>query len=307
MSKGGHPMIVDCAIIGGGPAGLNAALVLGRARRRVMVFDDNQPRNAVTQEAHGFLTRDGVKPAELRAIAHQELSKYPSVELQHVRVTTVRYADTSFEITTAKGDLLSAKTVLLATGLKEVLSMIAGLQDYYGKSVFCCPYCDGWELREKPLVVISEGPHTFQLVKVVWNWSHDLLVCTNGHQPLTEAQQETLRQKGIPVVEDQITALVGNHGQLEQIVFATQEARSREGGFVAPQLLQAAPFGELLGCEMNGMGGIVTDPLGRTTVPGVYAAGDVSVAVPHQLIIAAAAGSRAAAGVNTDLTESEFL
>lgn len=300
-------MIVDCAIIGGGPAGLNAALVLGRARRSVMVFDDNQPRNAVTQESHGFLTRDGVKPDEFRTLAHQDISKYPSVEMQHVRVTAIRHADASFEITTAKGDLLSAKTVLLATGLKEVLPSIDGLHDYYGKSLFCCPYCDGWELRERPLVVISEGPHTFQMVKVVWNWSHNLLVCTNGHQPLTAEQQATLRQKGIEVVEDRITALIGKHGQLERIVFATQEERSREGGFVASQLLQASPFGEVLGCEMNAMGGIVTDPFGRTTVPGVYAAGDASVVMPAQLIIAAAEGSRAAAGVNTDLTESEFL
>ncbi len=300
-------MIIDCAIIGAGPAGLNAALVLGRARRTVLMFDDNQPRNAVTQEAHGFLTRDGVKPGEFRTLAHQDISKYPSVEIQHVRVTAIRRADTSFEITTVKGDLFFAKTVLLATGLKEILPTIAGLYDYYGKSLFCCPYCDGWELRDRPLVVISEGPHTFNLVKVVWNWSHDLLVCTNGHQPLPREQQETLRQKGIQVVEDRITALVGMHGQLERIVFATQEERRSEGGFVAPQLLHASPFGEVLGCEMNAVGGIVTDPLGRTIVPGVYAAGDISVAVPHQLIIAAAAGSRAAAGVNTDLTESEFI
>ena len=108
------------------------------------------------------------------------------------------------------------------------------------------------------------------------------------------------------MVEDRITALVGKHGQLERMVFATQEERARRGGFVAPLLLQASPFGEELGCEINAMGGIVTDPLGRTTVPGVYAAGDALVAVPHQLVIAAAGGSRAAAGVNTDLTEREF-
>jgi len=300
-------MIVDCAIVGGGPAGLNAALVLGRARRKVLICDDNHPRNAVTQESHGFVTRDGVKPHEFRAIAHQELSKYPSVDMQHVRITGVRHAENAFEITTEKGDLFSAKTVLLATGLKEILPTIEGLHDYYGKSVFCCPYCDGWELRDRPLVVISEGPQTFNLVKVVWNWSHDLLVCTNGHQVLTKEQREILYKKGIRVVEDRITALVGKSGQLERMVFATQEERARHGGFVAPQLLQASPFGEELGCEMNVMGGIVTDPFGRTTVPGVYAAGDASVVVPAQLIIAAAEGSRAAAGVNTDLTEREFL
>jgi len=300
-------MIVDCAIIGGGPAGLNGALVLGRARRKVLVFDDNHPRNAVTQESHGFVTRDGVKPNEFRAIAHQELRKYPSVEMQPVRVTAMRKASGAFEITTEKGDVFSVKTVLLATGLKEILPPIDGLHDYYGKSVFCCPYCDGWELRDKPLVIISEGPHTFHLVKVIWNWSHDLLVCTNGHQVLDSEQQAALRRKGIEVVEDRITTLVGKGGQLEQVVFATQGAHARRGGFVAPRLLQASPFGEELGCEMNVMGGIVTDAFGRTTVPGVYAAGDASVVVPAQLIIAAAEGSRAAAGVNTDLTENEFL
>jgi thioredoxin reductase len=299
--------VVDCAILGGGPAGLNAALVLGRAKRSVMVFDENQPRNAVTQEAHGFLTRDGVNPHEFRAIAHQEISRYPSVEMQSVRVTALRRTENAFEITTKPGDRFFAKTLLLATGLKEILPPIDGLQDYYGKSLFSCPYCDGWELRDQPLVIISEQPHTFHLVKAVWNWSHDLLVCTNGHQVLAKEEHDLLRQKGIEVVEDRMTALLGKQGQLEQVVFATQGERARRGGFVASQLLQASPFGEELGCQMNAMGGIVTDPLGRTTVPGVYAAGDALMAVPHQLIIAAAGGSWAAAGVNTDLTEREFL
>lgn len=300
-------MIVDCAILGGGPAGLNAALVLGRAKRSVMLFDDNRPRNAVTQEAHGFLTRDGIKPHEFRALAHQEISKYPSVNMQPVRVIGLRRVDNAFEITTEKGDQYSAQTVLLATGLKEILPTIAGLPDYYGKSLFSCPYCDGWELRDQPLVVISERPQTFHLVKAIWNWSHDLLVCTNGHQVLTEEQHDLLRQKGIEVVEDRITALLGKQGQLERVVFATQGERERRGGFVASQLLQASPFTEELGCQLNAMGGIITDPLGRTNIPGVYAAGDALMAVPHQLIIAAAGGSSAAAGVNTDLTEREFL
>jgi thioredoxin reductase len=299
-------MFVDCAIIGGGPAGLQAALVLGRAKRSVLVFDNNQPRNAVTQESHGFLTRDGIKPAEFRTLAHQDLERYASVELRHAQVTAIRQTEDAFEITTEQGDRLSSKTVLLATGLKEVLPVIEGLEAYYGKSVFCCPYCDGWERREQPLVVISEGPQTFHLVKVVWNWSHDLLLCTNGQQPLTGEQHATLRRLGIEVVEDRITALVGKDGQLERILFVTGESRSRVGGFVAPQLFQAAPFAELLGCEMNALGGIVTDSFGRTAVPGVYAAGDAAVVMPAQLIIAAAEGSRAAAGVNTDLTERDF-
>jgi thioredoxin reductase len=202
---------------------------------------------------------------------------------------------------------VQASTIILATGLRESLPAIPGIHDYYGKSLFCCPYCDGWELQEKPLVVIAEeGQPAFHMAKVVWNWSRDLLVCTNGHTTLSVEHKAILQRNGIQVVEDTITALVGKDGMLERVVFASHDEISRLGGFVAPQLSQASTFGALLDCDMNTPGGIVTDELGRTSVPGVYAAGDVSFAVPHQLVIAAAAGSRAAAGVNTDLTDHAF-
>ncbi|HET8842391.1 MAG TPA: NAD(P)/FAD-dependent oxidoreductase [Ktedonobacteraceae bacterium] len=301
-------MIIDCAIIGGGPAGLNAALVLGRARRTVLVFDDNRPRNAVTQEAHGFLTRDGIKPGEFRSIAHREIGKYPSVAIRQTRISDVSKHEDWFELIGDNGEVMQARTIILATGLKETLPAIDHIHDYYGKSLFSCPYCDGWELKDKPLIVIAEdGQRAFHMAKLVWNWSRDLLVCTNGHALFTTEQKETFRKKEIQVVEDRITALVGEKGMLERVVFASHAATTRQGGFVASQLLQASPFGEELGCQMNAMGGIVTDSFGRTTVPGVYAAGDALMAVPHQLIIAAAGGSWAAAGVNTELTEREFL
>jgi thioredoxin reductase len=301
-------MIIDCAILGGGPAGLNAALVLGRARRTVLVFDDNQPRNAVTQETHGFLTRDGVKPNEFRHLAHQDISKYPSVEIRPTRITDVRNHEGLFKLVADNGAVVRARTIILATGLKEILPAIVDIHDYYGKSVFSCPYCDGWELKEKPLIVIAEeGQQAFHMAKIVWNWSRDVLVCTNGHATLTPEQKETLQKKAIQVVEDTITALVGKNGMLERVVFASLEESQRQGGFVVPQWTQASGFGALLGCDSNALGAIVTDDFGRTTIPGVYAAGDASVVVPSQLIIAAASGSRAAAGVNMDLTESAFL
>ena len=304
-------MIVDCAIIGGGPAGLSAALVLGRAKRNVLVFDDNQPRNAVTQESHGFLTRDGVKPDEFRQLAHQEISKYPSVAIRHTRITDVSNHEGRFELVEDNGTVVQARTIILATGLKETLPAIDGIHDYYGKSLFSCPYCDGWELKDKPLVVIAEdGQQAFHMAKLVWNWSRDLLVCTNGHATLTDEQKTALRKKEIQIVEDRITALVGKNGMLERVVFATHEESKRQGGFVVPQHRQASPFGTLLGCEMNTMEGstlamIVTDRLGRTSVKGVYAAGEVTAL--SQLIVSAAQGSMAAAGVNFDLIESEFL
>jgi thioredoxin reductase len=299
-------MVIDCAIIGGGPAGLSAALVLGRAKRNVVLFDDNQPRNAVTQESHGFLTRDGVEPDEFRHIAHQEIGKYPSVEIRQAQITNVINHENSFELIEDNNTVFQAKTIILATGLKETLPSIDGIHDYYGKSLFNCPYCDGWELRDQPLVVISEGPQTFHMVKTIWNWSRDLLVCTNGYSVLTNEQKETFKKNGISVNEDIITTLQGKNGMLERVVFATGEESRRTGGFVAPQWHQASSFGELLGCEINAKGAVV-DNLGRTSVKGVYAAGDAAALMFSQLILAAAQGSIAAAGVNTDLIESEFL
>lgn len=272
------------------------------------MFDDNQPRNAVTQETHGFLTRDGVKPNEFRHLAHQDISKYPSVEIRPTRITDVRNHEGLFELGASNGAVVRARTIILATGLKEIPPAIVDIHDYYGKSLFSCPYCDGWELKEKPLVVIAEeGQQAFHMAKIVWNWSRDVLVCTNGHATLTPEQKETLQKKAIQVVEDTITALVGKNGMLERVVFASLEESQRQGGFVVPQWTQASGFGALLGCDSNALGAIVTDDFGRTTIPGVYAAGDASVVVPSQLIIAAASGSRAAAGVNMDLTETAFL
>jgi thioredoxin reductase len=299
-------MLFDCAIIGGGPAGLSAALVLGRAKRNVLLLDEGKPRNAVTHESHGFLTRDGVEPGEFRAIAYQEIARYPSVEIQRARVVEASKHDAHFEVATGEGEHFQAKTILLATGLKDVLPEIDGIHDYYGKSLFACPYCDGWERRDQPLVVISDSISPFHMAKVVWNWSRDLLICTNGHTLLTTEEKETLRRNNIQVVEDKIVALVGENGMLEKVVFASQGESVRTGGFVGGWPVQASSLGADLGCEINAQGRLVTDALARTTVKGVYAAGDTATPFA-QLIMAAAEGSKAAAAVNMDLIESEFL
>lgn len=300
-------MVIDCAIIGGGPAGLNAALVLGRARRTVMVFDDNRTRNAVTQESHGFLTRDGVKPAEFRALAHQQQANYPSVDLRHIRVNSVSKGDNLFELTAENGEIVRAKTVLLATGLKDVLPAIPRIHEFYGNSLFSCPFCDGWEHRDQPLAVISEGEHSFRLTKLLWNWSRDLIVCTNGQQPLTSEQLEALRRKNIEVINDKIVELVGQNGQLERIVFANEDERQRSGGLIAVQQAPAAAFGAALGCELNALGGLVLDQFGRASVPGVYAAGEGGSGRPSHLIVSAAEGSQAGAIITMDLIERDFV
>jgi thioredoxin reductase len=300
--------MIDCAIIGGGPAGMNAALVLGRARRKVVLFDDNTPRNAVTQHSHGFITRDGVRPAEFRAIGRQELANYPSIEVHSLRIQSVRKQDDSFElVATGSGERFEARNLILATGMQEILPAVEGIYDYYGRSLFNCPYCDGWELRDQPLVVISEDERgALHLPKILYNWSQDLVLCTNGHHLLSEEHKQFYAHYGIGVIEDKITALLGQEGQLEGLEFEHHPAIKRSGGLVGVQLKPATTIGTELGCEMNALGGIITDEMGRTTLKGVYAAGDSASFMPSQLIIAAASGSKAAAAVNTDLTSQYF-
>ncbi|MHA6260693.1 NAD(P)/FAD-dependent oxidoreductase [Sporosarcina sp. CAU 1771] len=299
-------MILDCAVIGGGPAGLNASLVLGRSLRKTMLFDDNKPRNFVTNESHGFITRDGINPKELRRIASKELDKYPDVEVKRQRVINVTKKGQLFTIETDAGEVFQAKKVVLAAGLKEKLPDIDCISNFYGTSLFSCPFCDGWELRDRPLVVIAENHSTFHMAKVVYNWTKDLIVSTNGSQFLSIDEKKVYKDKGIIIYEQKISSLIGDNGYLTNILFEDGTTISREGGFIVPEMEQASSIGENLGCELNKQGAIKTDRMGRTNVEGVFACGDTSMIAPSQLIIAAAEGSKAALGVNAALIEETF-
>ncbi|EPY10993.1 MULTISPECIES: NAD(P)/FAD-dependent oxidoreductase [Paenibacillus] len=299
-------MIYDCAIIGGGPAGLNAALVLGRARRSIVLFDHNRPRNAVTHASHGFITRDGVTIPEFRRIAHEELGRYPSIRLMHVEVTKVAKVDGVFHVHDTLGHCIQAKKLILATGVKEIFLEIEGFTPLYGKSLFNCVYCDGWELRDQPLVVVSEHAAGFHTVKLLYQWSKDLALCTNGHSTLTHEQKMQLQSKGVKVMEQPIAAFIGHNDKLQHLRFADGTELARSGGFVTPKFEQSAPFAAQLGCELTATGGIKTDDSGRTTIAGVYAAGDAASFSPSQVVFAAADGSRIAMQINRELTEEEF-
>ncbi|MGD6941213.1 NAD(P)/FAD-dependent oxidoreductase [Cytobacillus gottheilii] len=299
--------MLECIIIGGGPAGLNAALVLGRARRQTVLFDNNDARNKVTHESHGFITRDGVTPKEFREAAHNDIRKYPSVKIKKETIIEVYKEENGLiNVKTADGQIITSKKLIFATGLKERLPNIEGVRAFYGKSLFSCPYCDGWEQRDQPLVLISENAHAVHMAKMIYQWSKDLIICTNGNKTISDEDKLVFERKGILVREEKIARLHGTDGKLEKIIFEDGHEISKTGGFVTTELYQGNQFGASLGCALNESDGIIVDTLGKTNINGVFAAGDTSFSGPSQLIIAASEGVRAAAGVNSELTMEEF-
>ncbi|EFU41081.1 FAD-dependent pyridine nucleotide-disulfide oxidoreductase [Paenibacillus vortex V453] len=290
----------DAVIIGGGPAGLSAALVLGRARKQVVVIDEGRPRNKVTRETHGFLTRDGISPSEFRRIAKEQISVYPSVRFVEDTAAAVTGVDGDFQITTGQGTIYRSKKLLFAVGKKDSPLDINGLADVYGKSAFVCPYCDGWELRDQPLVVISNGAGAFHFAKLIAGWSERYTICTNGPDEWTEEQREELKQHNIPVFNAPIESIESSGGMVEQVVLEDGTRIPCTGIFFAPKLVSGSDLPASIGCEFNEAGSIVVDAYGKTSVPGVYSAGDAATEM-YQAIAAASSGSIAAAGLNGEL------
>ncbi|MFP7343428.1 NAD(P)/FAD-dependent oxidoreductase [Bacillus safensis] len=297
-------MLLDCAIIGGGPAGLSAALVVGRGRKQVIVFDDELPRNRVTQESHGFITNDGMTPFEIRRAGEADLQKYPNIKIKRSRINDIQKREEFFTLLTHEGDTFEAKKIILATGLQDILPEIEGIHDVYGKTLFSCPFCDGWELKDKALALIAENQRALHMAKLLSNWTKDLIVFSNGHV-LAEEDKVLLTAHSIQVIDVPIVSIDHDNGQLRSLQLANGEIVKREGGFVASEFKQSAPFAEMLGCQMTKNAGIETDILGRTTVSGVFACGD-SLGGPAQLVLAAAAGSQAGMGVIHELVQEEF-
>ncbi|WP_027092794.1 NAD(P)/FAD-dependent oxidoreductase [Cohnella thermotolerans] len=292
--------LLDAAIIGGGPAGLSAALVLGRARKRVAVIDEGRPRNAVTRETHGFLTRDGVSPGEFRRLAKEQLEAYPSVTFVADAVVSVAGEDGRFQVATAQGATVVSRKLLFAVGMKDRPLDIPGLADVYGKSAFVCPYCDGWELRDESLVVINRGHELMHFAPLISGWTKRFAVCANGPDELTDAQREELRRHGVPVHESPIRSIDSSDGIVRQVVLEDGTAIPCRGIFFKPELTTGSDLPRAIGCEVTEAGTVVVDGFGKTTVPGVYSAGDAASRM-HQAIAAASAGSMAAAAMNNEL------
>jgi thioredoxin reductase len=291
----------EAVIVGGGPAGLNAALVLGRCLRRVLVCDSGRYRNERAGALHCFMGHDGIPPTALLEQGRRELRAYETVSLVQAKVTALSLSGSMFEVQVAGGELVTTRTLLVATGVVDEVPDIDGIEDLYGRSVHVCPYCDGWEHRKGAVAVYGRGEKGVSLALLLRQWTDDLALCTGGSAHLSDEQGCRLRQRGIQVCEEAIARLEGSEGRLRAIWFEDGSVLARQALFFNTGQHPRSPLLTRLGCDFDQNGGVVCDENGETSVPGVFVAGDVSRDV-QLAIIAAAEGARAALAINKHLS-----
>jgi thioredoxin reductase len=289
----------DCVIVGGGAAGLSAALVLGRARRRVLVLDTGEQSNLQAHGIGGLLGHDGRTPSELYMHARAELAAYPSIELAGLRIVAGTRDNGRFVLRTADGTVLEAARVLLATGMKYATPDLPGMDELWGDTVFHCPYCHGWELRDRALAMLGNAKalHRSLLLR---GWSDDVILLTDGPADLDGHERERLERAGVAIDERPVAGVRARDGALVAVLFADGGELRRDGLLVPAPLEQRSGLARELGAELTERGSVDADAFGRTTVPGLYAAGDIVSPMP-QVAGAIADGSRAAAAINDDL------
>ncbi|PWV48864.1 NAD(P)/FAD-dependent oxidoreductase [Chitinophaga sp. S165] len=295
----------EVAIIGGASAGLSAALILGRSARKTVVFDTGEPRNRPAAHAHNVFTRDGVSPMEILATAKEQLKPYPSVVTVQERVLTAAKEEGVFRLETAAG-VYTARKVILATGVKDILPEIKGIQELWGNKVIHCPYCHGWEVRNTPVGFIANDEIATHQIPLLYNLNKDLTIFTNGKSAFSEEQHEKFRNRGIGFIETPVTAIEDVADGIN-IVLADGSVHHKYATYVRPVRLQF--HNELaiqLGCELDESGAIKVDELQQTTIPGVLAIGDVAHPMMHQVMVAAAGGLRAGGLCNAQISAEDF-
>jgi thioredoxin reductase len=297
-----RPMF-DVAIVGGGPAGLSAAVMLGRCRRRVLVLDLGHPRNHRSRALHGYLTRDGIAPSSLIELGRAELVTY-GVELRSIGVTGARLIGNHYRLSLANGSEEEARYVLIATGVVDDLPAIEGFEACYGLSIFHCPYCDGWERRDRPLTAFGNGMAVAGLALGLKAWSADVLVCTHGRR-LERRLRERLERNEIRVRTEPIARLEHVNGALTRIEFHQGDSVAREALFFATGQHPQSSLAIALGCAINRRGTVKTGTSCDTNVPRLFVAGDASRDAQF-VVVAAAEGVKAACAINKALQVEEL-
>jgi thioredoxin reductase len=293
-------MPYDVVIAGGGPAGLAAALALGRGRKRVLLCDAGPPRNAAATHVHNFVTRDGTPPAEFRRIARQQLEPYPSVEVRDVRVEEIRGERGAFEVQLANGSE-QARRVLLCTGMVDELPDLEGFRALWGRSLFQCPYCHGWEVQDRRFGYLAASVEAVPFALFLRGWTSDVVVLTNGVFTVPPDTAASLAAAGVRLEDRRIARLRPNGDRLEAVEFADGGALPRDVLFLHPPQRQV-DLVRALRLALDSKGYVQVDEAQReTSRPGIYAGGDL-VMEAQGALLAAASGLQAAARLNHALT-----
>lgn len=292
----------DALIVGGGPAGLAAALVLGRCRRKVLLCDAGEPRNAPAGAMHGYLTRDGLPPSELRRIGREEVRRY-DVQVRDVEVVDARRMQGGgFEAELGDGARVAARKLILATGMKDVLPDIEGFREFYGHGVYPCPYCDGWEMQDQPIGVFACGDQdkACRFALMLLGWSRDIIFFHNDSgAPPSKTTRELFERNRITMCERPIVRLEGEGGQLSRVILAGGRVVPRRAIFIKIGERPHSQLPERLGCEMTEEGLVAEARFhGATDVDGLYVVGDAS---PRVQLVSVAAAEGAAAAVNLNM------
>jgi thioredoxin reductase len=303
-------MPYDVIIIGGSFAGLAAALQLGRASRLTLVIDAGEPRNRFASHAHGLLGQDGVPPQAILDNARAQLARYSAISIHHDTATSARPTDSGFTVTTARGEVHTARRLILATGVTDELPDIPGLRERWGQSVIHCPYCHGYEVRNQRLGVLAISPLTVHLAELVRDWSADVTLFKAGEFELDMDLAEALARRGVQVESRPVTRLTGTAPDLDGVILTDGAMVPLDALFVASRATPAGPFVAQLGVETNEtpLGWMIhTEGLAQTSVPGVFAAGDIAK-MPPSLSVAIADGAMAGIAVHRSLVfEPELL
>lgn len=292
-------MQVDVVIVGGGPAGLSAALALGRARKRVLLCDAGPRRNAAAAHIQNFVTRDGTPPEEFRRIGRQQLGAYPSVEVREVAIEAIGGARGAFEVRLATGTVL-ARRVLLCVGMVDEVVEIEGFRELWGRSIVQCPYCHAWEVQDRRFGALATSVELLEFALLLRGWSSEVIALTDGRYAVPAEVAERLARAGVRIEERRVARLIAREGQLERVELDGGGSLPLDVIFAKPPQRQVALV-RSLGLALDPMGFVQIDERRQTSVPGIYAAGDL-VTPMQAAIIAAAAGMQAAAMLNHEFT-----
>jgi thioredoxin reductase len=302
--------MIDVVVIGAGPGGLSAALALARSGRETLLLDGGPWRNASAETIHNLVTRDGATGADLRTAALEQLNRYPTVKVQQASANAVSGTVGKFEVQLDNGRTVTARRLLLATGIEDILPEIPGLAERWGRSVLHCPYCHGWEQLGLPLAVLASDAWSVHQAAQVSRYSGEVYFCTNADpSALNDDQRRQLKDRGVAIRDEALASLEGPGTSLQRVVFTNGDPLACRALFCHTGARQRSDLPERLGCTLLDDGAVQVNELHQTSVPGVYAVGDMAheagrALKPHQVVVAAAEGLAAAIVVDQELLYS---